>query len=163
MTRFFILASLASVLLWAAATGAADVGGKTRVIDGRTIEVGGQRFRLYGIDAPDLDQTCRWPNKTILCGQMSKTAMMDLVAQAEVVCSPLADAGKNATAGPGIRFARCRASGFDIGNNMIHTGWALAYRPDTSPYVVTQDKARKARRGMWKGTFDLPWKWRRNH
>ncbi|MFQ5765658.1 MAG: thermonuclease family protein, partial [Rhodospirillales bacterium] len=104
-----------------------------------------------------LDQTCRWPNKVIPCGQMSRTAMMDLVAQAQVVCTPLGPAG------PGVRLARCRAGGFDIGNNMVHTGWALAYRPDTSPYVVTQDKARKARRGLWKGTFALPWVWRRNH
>jgi endonuclease YncB( thermonuclease family) len=33
-----------------------------------TLEVQGQRLRLFGIDAPDLKQTCRWPNKVIPCG-----------------------------------------------------------------------------------------------
>ena len=133
---------------------AQDISGEARVIDGMTLEVQGQRLRLFGIDAPDLKQTCRWPNKVIPCGQVSKTAMMDLVAQTRVVCAAL---NKKRT---GVRLARCRAGGFDIGANMVHTGWALAFRPESIAYVETENKAKKARRGLWKGEFPVPWEWR---
>jgi endonuclease YncB( thermonuclease family) len=50
--------------------------------------------------------------------------------------------------------------GFDIGRNMVHTGWALAYRRYSTDYVGTEYKAREAKRGMWKGEFVPPWDWR---
>ena len=81
-----------------------------------TLEVQGQRLRLFGIDAPDLKQNRRWPNKVIPCSWVSKTAMINLVAQTRVVCGAL---DKKRT---GVRLARCRAGGFDIGANMVHTG-----------------------------------------
>ena len=121
MTRFGSIATIFAVLsLIAVAAWAGDVGGEARVIDGKTLEVAGHRFRLFGVDAPDLAQTCRWPNKVIPCGKVSKTAMMDLVAQTRVVCTP--QGGTRA----GVRLARRRAGGFDLGGNMVHTGWALA-------------------------------------
>lgn len=135
---------------------AQDISGDARVIDGMTLEVQGQRLRLFAIVAPDLKQTCRWPNKDIPCGQVSKTAMMDLVAQTRVVCSVLNKKRK------GVQLARCRAGGFDIGANMVHTGWALAFRPESAAYVETENKARKARRGLWKGDFTPPREWRQN-
>jgi endonuclease YncB( thermonuclease family) len=44
---------------------------------------------------------------------------------------------------------------------MVLTGWALAYRRYSTDYVGTEDKAREAKRGMWKGKFVPPWEWRR--
>lgn len=156
MTRLLFLIALAfSLALMKAPLMAANVDGEALVIDGKTLEVGGKRFRLFGIDAPDLGQTCRWPNKGIPCGKISKTAMMDLVAQTRVTCAPMA--GTRA----GIRLARCSADGFDIARNMVHTGWALAFRPESTLYVVTENKAKAARRGLWKGEFTPPWVWRR--
>ena len=157
MMRFGSIATVfAALSLIAVAAWAGDVGGEARVIDGKTLEVAGQRFRLFGVDAPDLDQTCRWPNKVIPCGKVSKTAMMDLVAHTRVVCTP--QDGTRA----GVRLARCRAGGFDLGGNMVHTGWALAYRPETDMYAATEAKAKQARRGLWKGRFTPPWEWRRD-
>lgn len=157
MTRLLFLIVPLFILAWMnAPLMAANVDGEALVIDGKTLEVGGKRFRLFGIDAPDLDQTCRWPNKDIPCGKISKTAMMDLVAQTRVTCAPMA--------GPpaGIPLARCSAGGFDIARNMVHTGWALAFRPESTLYVDTENKAKAARRGLWKGKFTLPWVWRRD-
>mgnify|MGYP003720961511 FL=1 len=82
--------------------------------------------------------------------------MMDLVAQTRVVCAAL---DKKRT---GVRLARCRAGDFDIGANMVHTGWVLAFRPESVAYVETENKAKKAHRGLWKGDFTVPWEWRQN-
>ncbi len=149
------LALLAAVLALAAVPARADITGKARVIDGHTVEVAGRRVRLHGIHAPALDQTCRWPGRTIDCGTLARLALMDLTAGTDVVCRPR-DRDPD---GPFV--AVCFADGFDIGRNMVHTGWALAYRAQSTVYVDTEETARKAKRGMWRGTFVAPWDWRR--
>ncbi len=40
------------------------------------------------------------------------------------------------------------------------TGWALALRPVSEPYVAFEERARATRRGLWKGQFVAPWDWR---
>jgi len=138
--------------------------GPATVIDGRTLEVQGQRLRLTGIDAPDLGQPCAWPNKQIDCGNVSRTALLDLVAVGEVRCTATATATA-ATAvtavTTGFRPARCQSGGFDVAANMVHTGWAVT-APDGPPgYRATEAKARAGKRGLWKGQFEMPWIWRR--
>ena len=150
-----------------AAAGATEtpIVGTARVIDGMTFEIAGTRVRLYGIDVPDLAQTCERNGRTIPCGNVSRTALMDLVAGAQVSCKPAAG-GRAANSleirpsgGPVV--ATCSAGGFDIGNNMVHTGWALA-DPKTAPrrYRKTETKARARKVGLWRMKFDLPWDWR---
>ena len=69
MTRLLTISAVAFGLWLLPYSGdAQDISVEARVIDGMTLEVQGQRLRLFGIDAPDLKQTCRWPNKVIPCG-----------------------------------------------------------------------------------------------
>ena len=123
-----------------------------RVIDGRTLSLDGRVFRLAGIDTPDPGQPCQWPKKTINCGNIARTALLDLVAGAIVTCRPLADASDGA--------ARCSAGGFDVGANMVHTGWAVATADAPDAYRRNQQNAKAARRGLWQGTFEMPAAWR---
>ena len=51
-------------------------------------------------------------------------------------------------------------NGVDIGRRLVLAGWALAYRQYSTDYVAAENQARKARRGMWRGTFVNPWMWR---
>jgi endonuclease YncB( thermonuclease family) len=153
LTRTFLAALLLSIPQLAHA---ADITGKPRIIDGDTIEVAGERIRLHGIDAPESKQTCEWPGKTIPCGRLATLALMDLTAGSVVTCKTHEK----------DRYGRWVAicydpDGFDLGRNMVHTGWALAYRRYSTDYVGTEDKARDAKRGMWKGEFVPPWDWRR--
>jgi endonuclease YncB( thermonuclease family) len=51
-------------------------------------------------------------------------------------------------------------NGVDIGRRLVLAGWALAYRWYSRDDVDAENEARKARRGMWRGTFMKPWQWR---
>jgi len=51
-------------------------------------------------------------------------------------------------------------NGVDIGRRLVLAGWALAYRQYSMDYVDAEKEARKAKRGMWRGTFVNPWMWR---
>ena len=44
---------------------------------------------------------------------------------------------------------------------MVRHGWALAYRHYSTAYVADEDAAHVAGEGIWRGTFDAPWDWRR--
>lgn len=144
----------ALVLILAASALAEDITGPARVIDGDTVEIGGRRIHLFGIDAPELGQTCEWPGKTIPCGEVARTGLMDLMAGAEVVCKTRDEVPEGGWTGT------CRADGFDVGRNMVHTGWALAERRLGTGYEATEEKAKIAKRGLWRGTFVAPWDWR---
>jgi endonuclease YncB( thermonuclease family) len=49
----------------------------------------------------------------------------------------------------------------DINEWLVAQGLALAYRRYSHDYVAAEDEARAAGRGMWGGTFEPPWEWRR--
>jgi endonuclease YncB( thermonuclease family) len=136
----------------------AEVTGPPKVIDGDTIEVAGTAFRLYGVDAPEFGQTCRIGEHVYDCGQIARTALLDLTAGVTVTC-------KLATASPEDSRAdgwvgHCSADGYDLSEGMAYTGWALALRQVSARYVAFEDRARAARRGLWKGPFVAPWDWR---
>ncbi len=130
--------------------------GPATVIDGRTLEVGGKRFRLYGIDAPDLDQTCRTARgDSYYCGRIAKAGLMDITVGATVECRPrVRDTDY-------VWLATCKAAEFDLSRGMVHAGWALADRTRTQDYVDVEYDARKAKRGLWRGRFVPPWEWRK--
>ncbi len=134
----------------------ADVTGQARVIDGDTLEVTGQRIRLYGIDAPELAQTCWDQNGEYPCGRIARAAALDLIAGEDTVTCETR--GKDRY---GRWLAVCFAGGFSINRNMVYTGWALAYRRYSTDYVDTEEGAKSAKRGLWRGKFVAPWEWRR--
>lgn len=144
-----ILIVLAAVLAAFPAM-AADITGTPTVIDGETLEVGGKRFRLSGIDAPDPRQTCIIRKREYNCGRISTTALMDLVAGVNVRCRPVSKTGN---------VARCYAGGYELSEGMVYTGWAMAMPRNHTRFAPIEKKAAAARRGLWQGKFDMPWDW----
>ncbi len=129
--------------------------GLARVIDGDTIIVAGESVRLHGIDAPELDQTFRWRGKQLACGMMALAALEALTAGVTLRCEGIERDRY------GRLVAKCFSpNGIDIGRRLVSAGWALAYRRYSTDYVDAEEAARKARRGMWRGTFMKPWEWR---
>ena len=149
--RTFALAILC--LIWALPV-RADISGTPTVVAGDIMIINGVRLHLHGIDAPGPNQVCVAKGKNYRCGTVAMTALMDLVAGTPVTCR-LRD-GKSSA----FVYASCEAGGFDLSSNMVHTGWALADRGSTNKYVAVEQRAKKAKRGLWRGKFAMPWDWR---
>jgi endonuclease YncB( thermonuclease family) len=126
--------------------------GTARVIDGDTLEVAGERVRLYGIDAPEKGQTCRGPRGRVWpCGRVATRTLEALIAGRPVVCQATVRDRY------GRAIARCRVARTDLSAWMVAAGWALAYRCYSARYLPEEETASRARRGLWSGRFELPW------
>lgn len=130
--------------------------GTAKVIDGDTIIVAGERIRLHGIDAPELDQTFWCRGRELACGAMALAALEVLLVNVKLRCE-IVERDRH-----GRLVAKCFSSknGIDIGRKLVSAGWALAYRRYSMDYVDAENEARKAKRGLWRGRFMEPWKWR---
>lgn len=144
-------------MLTACAQSEPDVTGRASVVDGDTLEIRGQRVRIWGVDAPEGRQTCGAPDGgTWRCGTAAANAL-DLRLQDQVVrCFERAQDRYGRTV------ADCRAGGEDIGGWLVREGWALRYADYAgTAYLIEEAAARQARRGVWTGTVEAPWEWRR--
>src|SRR5215468_5753680 len=75
------------LLLATAATAAESVTGRASVIDGDTLEIHGNRFRLWGIDAPESSQLCRDDDsKHFRCGAKAANSLADFIGNRPVSC-----------------------------------------------------------------------------
>lgn len=129
--------------------------GPALVIDGDTIIVAGERLRLHGIDAPELEQTFWYRGRQLACGAMAMAALQTLTVGVELTCR-IAEYDMY-----GRLIAKCFSpDGVDIGRRLVLAGWALAYRQFSLDYADAEDEARQAERGMWGGSFMMPWRWR---
>ncbi len=141
----------------------AEITGRPKIIDGDTIELQGQAIRLYGIDAPELGQACTIKERTYDCGMVARTALLDLTAGVAVTCKVVS--AKVVSAEPGraageAKPGRCFAQGYDLSEGLAYPGWALALREVAERYLVFEERAQAAGRGLWKGRFVTPWDWR---
>lgn len=129
--------------------------GVAKVIDGDTLEVGGKRLRLHGIDAPESLQSCERAGKSYHCGQAATKALSDKISHQPLSCKQLdVDRYKRIV-------AVCFLGEIDVNQWMVSQGWALAYRKYSKDYINSEQAARLAKAGMWAGQFVEPWKWRR--
>jgi len=127
-------------------------------IDGDTLRAGdGTEYRIFGIDAPELKQTC-WElgGREWQCGRAAKVALTKLIKGGEVACEV-----KN-TDRYGRSIAKCSAKGVpDVGETLVRNGYAVDLSRKTGhAYASVESDARAAKRGIWRGTFQRPSEWR---
>jgi endonuclease YncB( thermonuclease family) len=134
---------------------AAILTGIASIIDGDTLEIHGERVRLFGIDAPESRQLCRQGGKPVRCGQAAANALDALVGRRAVSCAAK-DRDRY-----GRTVAVCRLGNTDLNDWMVRRGHAVAYTHYSKAYVPAEAEARDARRGLWAGTFQRPEDWRR--
>ena len=51
----------------------------------------------------------------------------------------------------------------NINDWMIRNGFAVAYRKYSKKYVAQENFARREKLGLWSGTFEMPWDWRKKN
>lgn len=124
-------------------------------IDGDTIARDGERFRLIGIDAPELGQSCmrdaqQWP-----CGREAKAYVQTLLRGGAVECS-----GSERDRYRRL-LVRCRIGERDLAGQIVKAGYAV-----TTEYFLfsnEQAHAQDRKAGIWSGTFERPGDWRREN
>lgn len=124
-----------------------------QIHDGDTLRLHGTAIRLWGIDAPELAQTCGG----VPAGEIARDALAVLVLRG-VRCE---------RAGPdsyGRTVARCSAGGADVGAAMVAAGWAWDYPAYSGgAYADAERQAREAGRGVWGVGCERAESWRDGH
>jgi len=102
--------------------------GPARVIDGDTNEIAGRRIRIFGIDAPEEDQTCeRGGGGTWYCGAEA-TRLLSRMARSQIV-----ECRVRATDIYGRYVALCSVGDEDLGRAMVRSGVAHRAIANTRP------------------------------
>ena len=129
--------------------------GRARVIDGDTLDIGGKRIRLHGIDAPERDQICERAGQQWACGQAATGTLRAKVEDALVSCVEIERDRY------GRIVAVCHGASEDVNATMVRVGMEVAYRRYSLDYVGQEAAARQASQGVWAGRFVMLWDWRR--
>ncbi|MFY0692125.1 MAG: thermonuclease family protein [Paracoccaceae bacterium] len=136
----------------------ADFSGRVRVIDGDTFDVGKHRVRVFGIDAPEADQTCTtkggaewacgaWVSaevKSRYDGRFLRCVTRDEDQYGRVVASCIDQQGQ------------------DVGAKLVQDGLAMAYRRYSNRYALAEKAAAAAQRGVWGSAFENPAEFRKS-
>ena len=137
---------------------AGELKGSARVIDGNTIEIAGQPQRLYGMDAPDLRQTCvDGGGNNYPCGAKAAEALRDIIGETPVRCRETVRKGQETV------LATCHAGDVNVNAEMVLRGWAVADSEETDLYAGHESRAMDNHSGLWIGEFIPPGNWRRKY
>lgn len=148
-----LFAAMVAAIAYLGAGPGETFSGKARAVDGDSLELGGRRVRLIGIDAPEYRQTCEKFGLTTQCGGRAHAELAKLVSGKTVECESFGYDRYDRT------LAKCRTGVTDLGAAMVRAGWAIAY----GDYRDEEQVARRARAGIWAGEFIEPNDWRVLH
>ncbi|SED24756.1 thermonuclease family protein [Bradyrhizobium erythrophlei] len=133
-----------------------DFVGQASVVDGDTLEVHRTRIRLWGVDAPESSQLCRGEDSSqYRCGAEAANDLDRYIGSRSVNCVPvnLDQYGRTV--------ATCSVSGSDLGEWLVRNGLALDWpQYSRGRYDAAQHDAERAGRGIWKGSYVEPWRYR---
>lgn len=130
--------------------GRAPIVGRATVLDGDTIEIGGQRIRLWGIDAFEAAQQCNTDRGRVACGAQATHELTELVSGSDVIC-----VYRDTDAYQRI-VALCRVGSTDLGAHLVRRGLAIAFTRYAQDYSPDEAVARAERVGGWQGSFTAP-------
>ncbi len=145
------LAALTAIILRLDAIEAQQSIGRPVIIDGDSLVLAGVRIRLKGIDAPEIGQSCTGMDGAFECGREARIRLRKFVGVSQISCQ-------------GWQYdkyqrllAECKTGSKNLNREMAASGWAVAY----GGYAAEEAAARKAKLGLWAGTFDRPQDWRK--
>ncbi|MDH3229760.1 MAG: thermonuclease family protein [Alphaproteobacteria bacterium] len=121
--------------------------GPATALDGDTVEVDGRPIDLWGIDAPNLDNSDGW---------YARAALDDLIGRNGALACTVKD-----TSGRRDEAVCTNSRAGDVGRAMLQGGWAVVARSDTmdeksdsalaAAYADAEARARRQRAGLWAG------------
>lgn len=140
-----------------AGSASADVKGRIDVVDGDTFKVGKETVRLFGIDAPEQDQSCQSPEgANWACGAWVSGQVRERYQGKWAVCAPLGSDRYQRV------IARCEVKGQDVGETLVSDGLAFAYRRYSMIYDLTEKQAAVNGRGLHGNQVENPAAFRSN-
>ncbi len=142
------------------------ISGIAKVTDGDTIKIEKYKIRLYGIDAPEKKQQCQktWLaisfltfHKKYPCGEVSTKKLKNLINDKFVKC-------KYTSIDRYKRFiAECFIDKTNINAWMVRNGYAVSYQKYSKQFVAVEKIAKKEKLGLWAGSFEMPWDYRKKN
>ena len=133
------------------------LGGQARALDGDTLSLGGLQLRLWGIDAPELLQTCG-PEGAVPCGRQAADALSGrLEGRDDLFCEVFEQTEE------GRGHARCLLGAEDLGAWMVREGYARLLPEGRLAYGLLGERALEAKKGFWQDGpdgFGDPAQWR---
>jgi len=134
------------------------ISGYAKVVTGSTLYVNGLNVKMYGIDAPDISQTCADSHgRGYYCGREARSWLQDWLNNRDVTCHILGKVENGWATGTCF----VENNKFDVAAVVVNAGWAVAFTQNTDVYVEYERQAKANRRGLWAGTFYKPWDWRK--
>lgn len=119
-----------------------EIAGIVDVVDADTLDVGGTRVRLFGIDAPEWNQTCEAEGADWACGAWATDQARLRFEGQEARCVAV-DRDRY-----GRVVARCFVKDQDIGRQLVQEGVAFAYRRYSMDYDLDEKAALVGGRGL---------------
>jgi endonuclease YncB( thermonuclease family) len=153
--RFLTAAVACCVALGSGVRAETILSGTAAGLDEDSIALQGKRVRLFGIDAPGLDQTCKRGGRQWSCGRDAARALSQLVAGNTVRCRVIVEDKLRR-----LIIGDCTLGGESLSRWMVRNGWAVMNSRQTNAYADDEADAREARRGIWASEFEMPWDWR---
>ena len=160
--RFIII-----LLIFVSKVTAEEISGIPKIIDGDTVHINNYKFRLEGIDAPEMKQQCKKESlkisstidfsfyKDYSCGQVSKAKLKSKINGSKIRC-------KSTSKDKYRRYiATCFKGETNLNRWMVRNGYAIAYRRYSKKYIQDEDFAKEKKLGLWQGKFMNPEKWRK--
>lgn len=137
--------------------GTVQILGAATVIDGNTLEIYGQPIRLFGIDAPELNQTCISHGEIWRCGDAAAAALAQEVSGRTVGCA-MREVERAVRRG-----AICYVGATDLNEHLVSHGWAVPLLEDGGEYTAAARRADLAGLGIWASEFVTPAQWKRQN
>ena len=134
---------------------------RVEVLDGtsfREIETGAI-YKLYGIDTCAPLQRATLGRQPWPCGTMATAWLVTATLNKWVACNTIVESDR-------VNFARCASSQHpDLAADMVRDGVAVTVpaspqQPVIRAYAALEQDARKAYRGIWASSFQMPWEFR---
>jgi endonuclease YncB( thermonuclease family) len=127
--------------------------GNAIVHDGDTLKINGESVRLFGIDAPELKQTCKKDGKEWACGEASRDYLVSLIGDKSVSCTHIGQSYNRSV-------GKCFVGDVELNREMVQGGFAMDYGHYTHDYDDAEAEAKQTKKGIWASAFEMPWDWR---